>query len=241
MVVGASAGLGRALAEQRAARGDDLFLVASDTRDLEALASHLRLLYGVRVEHFSCVVSAAAGWVPALVEAARRDGVPDHVLFPIGASRDDDDGALGEAQALDILGTNVVGVMHLAAAIFPVMASVGRGSLVGFGSIAAARGRSRNVVYSAAKSALRTYFESLRHLGRARGIEVQFYVVGYLRTQQSFGKRLPLPAASPQQAARQVVDRLGRGSCVQHLPRFWGPIEWLLRMLPFAIFARINS
>ena len=49
LVVGASAGVGRALAEGLAARGYDLLLVASDQRDLDAEAAHLRLTHGVAV------------------------------------------------------------------------------------------------------------------------------------------------------------------------------------------------
>ena len=49
IVVGASAGLGRALAEELAATGHDLVVVSSDARDLEALASDLRIRHGVRV------------------------------------------------------------------------------------------------------------------------------------------------------------------------------------------------
>ena len=49
IVVGASAGLGRALAGELAAAGHDLVVVSSDARDLEALASDLRIRHGVRV------------------------------------------------------------------------------------------------------------------------------------------------------------------------------------------------
>ena len=49
LVVGASAGVGRALSEALAQRGNALLLVASDARDLERQASHLRSMYSVQV------------------------------------------------------------------------------------------------------------------------------------------------------------------------------------------------
>ena len=49
VVVGASAGLGRALAEALAAAGHDLVLVTSDARDHEAAAYDLRIRHGVKV------------------------------------------------------------------------------------------------------------------------------------------------------------------------------------------------
>ena len=241
LIVGASAGLGRVLAEKLAARGADLVLVASDERDLQALASHLRLTHGVRVDCVARAVSAGPGWAREVSEAAMRGAPPDYALFPIGASREDDAPGLPEEAAVDLVGTNFLGIVHLAFALLPAMIEARGGTLVGFGSIAGARGRSRNVVYSAAKSGLRTLFESLRHLGAASGVQVQFYVIGYMDTQQTYGKRLALPVASPQAVADAVVANLGRGSRVAHLPWFWGPVERLLRAMPFTLVSRIKA
>ena len=49
LVVGASSGLGRALAQELARRGHELLLVASDVRDLQALAADLALRHAVDV------------------------------------------------------------------------------------------------------------------------------------------------------------------------------------------------
>jgi NAD(P)-dependent dehydrogenase (short-subunit alcohol dehydrogenase family) len=47
---------------------------------------------------------------------------------------------------------------------------------VAWGSVAAVRGRRRNVAYSAAKRALQSFFESLRHACVGSSVTVQFYV-----------------------------------------------------------------
>ena len=66
IVVGASAGLGRALAGELAATGHDLVVVSSDARDLAALASDLRIRHGVRVVgvplDLGAEPSGAEGW-----------------------------------------------------------------------------------------------------------------------------------------------------------------------------------
>ena len=49
LVVGASSGLGRALAERFASAGNELVLVSRDRRDTEALSAHLAILHGVKV------------------------------------------------------------------------------------------------------------------------------------------------------------------------------------------------
>jgi short-subunit dehydrogenase len=240
-MVGASAGLGRALAEALAGVGWDVFLVASDERDLQALCAHLRLVHGVRAAALARGVSAGPGWAREVRAAAEAEGPIDALLFPVGASRDDDRGALGEQATMDLLGTNLAGVMHLVAAMLPGMLERRGGCIVGFGSIAAARGRGQNVVYSAAKSALRTYFQSLRHIGDAAGVRVHFYTVGYMDTQQSYGKRLPLPVASPQSVARRVVAELDQPSHSSHVPRFWALVELIVRLAPFSVFKRLKA
>ena len=49
LVIGASAGLGRAIAERLAADGHALYLIASDPRDIAALVSDLNIRFGVKV------------------------------------------------------------------------------------------------------------------------------------------------------------------------------------------------
>ena len=49
VVVGASSGLGRALAEELARTGHELLLVASDPRDLSAIAADLGLRHAAKV------------------------------------------------------------------------------------------------------------------------------------------------------------------------------------------------
>ena len=52
-------------------------------------------------------------------------------------------------------------------------------------------GRSRNVAYSAAKRALASFFESLRHAFADSGVVVQFYVLGYMDTELAAGIQSP--------------------------------------------------
>ncbi len=65
--------------------------------------------------------------------------------------------------------------------------------MVGFGSIAAARGRSGNVVHASSKRALESYFESLRHAWAGQGPRVQFYILGYLDTSLASGRTKLFP------------------------------------------------
>lgn len=241
LIVGASAGLGRALGRSLARRGiRRLILVARDPRDLEAEAAHLRLLYGCDVYP----VVADATNLTALTEGIRAVVSPTaplrHLLFPIGASRDDDDGSIGPADVQGLVTTNLTSVMATVQHFLPDLLAAESANIVGFGSIAAIRGRGANMAYAAAKRGLESYFESLRHRTARSGTRVQFYRLGYLDTQQAFGKPLRFPAAAPDAIAERVTRNLGRDLGTVTLPSFWRLVGLLVRAAPWSIYKRLS-
>jgi short-subunit dehydrogenase len=96
------------------------------------------------------------------------------------------------------------------------------------------------MVYAAAKRGLESYFESIRHRTSASGVRVQFYRLGYVDTQMSFGRKMPFPMVSPDQVARHVVRYLGRDLGLVHYPRFWFAIGAILKSLPWIIYRRLQ-
>jgi short-subunit dehydrogenase len=239
LLLGASAGLARALAEALAAEGYAVLLAGGDARDLEATASHLRLRFGVQAATCDCRVGQD-GWLERLAQALRDFGPPDAALFPIGAARDDDLGDLGLEAARGIVEVNFLAVAATVSGVLPAMLERGSGVIAGFGSVASARGRSRNVVYSAAKRALDSYFESLRHLTAATGVRIQYFHLGFVDTERNVGRRLLLPAAAPEVLARRIVRRLRGGSGSFYLPWYWRWIVLALRLLPGPLYRRLS-
>lgn len=240
LIVGASAGVGRALARALAVRAHRLTLVARDRRDLDAEAANLRHSFGATVE---CIAADAASPESLLQALGVRlsHGEPIRNLFlPLGISRTDDDGTLAPADTAPLLNVNLESVMAVVNTCLPTMMAAGAGNIVGFGSIAAIRGRRTNIVYSVAKRGLESYFESLRHRTAASGVRTQFYRLGYVATQQSFGKKLLLPMARPEWIAEQVVRHLDQDRGLHHLPAFWGIAGALLPLLPWSIYRRLE-
>ena len=241
LVVGASSGLGRALAEELARTGHDLLLVASDARDLEAVAADLHLRHGVAVRTLALDLGREAD--PGARIADALDDLPSpltELLLPLGLSRADDDLSLDAARIGQLLAINLHAPTAIVHALLPRLLET-RGVVVLFGSIAAVRGRGRNVVYAASKRALESLHESLRQRFTPAELRVQLYRLGFLATNLTHGMRLPTPAAEPAAIARTVVVRLRRGSTLRYLPRKFGLIALIVRALPWTLYRRMKD
>lgn len=239
-IVGASAGVGRALARTFAAAGHDLVLVASDERDLRATAADLGIRYGVRAR---CIASDAASDAACgdRIAAAGADlGGLDAALFPIGAVARDDRVGMDAEQVARLVAVNLGAVVTIASHLLPVLTARPRAAIVGFGSVAAARGRGRNVAYAAAKRALASFFESLRHACAGTGVVAQFYVLGYMDTAMADEIRGPIPKGDPRALAARVLRDLRRDIGVAYHPRFWRPLCAGIRHAPWPLFRRLK-
>jgi short-subunit dehydrogenase len=239
VVVGASSGLGRALAEELAAGGHDLLLVASDRRDVEALAADLALRRGVAVRALGLDLAREAD-PGTRIAAALGDLAPSALLLAAGASRGDDDFRLDAGEIGQLLAVNLHAPLAIVHALLPSLLAA-RGTVVLCGSIAAIRGRGRNVVYAGTKRALESLYESLRQRYRPRELRVQCYRLGFLATNLTYGRRLPLGATDPRTVARTMVRRLGRGSSRITLPRRFVLLAAIARVLPWALYRRVRD
>jgi short-subunit dehydrogenase len=240
IVIGASSGLGRALAEELASKQYALLLVASDRRDLDALGASLEVAHGIATRSLAFDLGREAD--PGARIVAALDGLPSPtaLLLPIGQSREDDDLSLDASGIGQLLAVNLHAPLAIVHALLPRLVEA-HGTIVLFGSVAATRGRGRNVVYSSAKRALVSLYESLRQRYRQRELRVQMYELGFMATNLTYGMKPPLPVADPRAIARMVVGRLGGASSRRYLPRWWALIALLVQWLPWPIYRRMKS
>ena len=239
VVVGASAGLGRAIAEVLGRERQSLLLVAGDERDLAALSADLEVA-GARIRTIAHDAADHAGLADVIAESLTPEEEIEGVLFPLGAMAPGDDGSLTPQEAERLVRINFLCVTSVVGRLLPRLVRQGNGVIAGFGSVAAVRGRGQNVIYAASKRALESYFESLRHLGEPRGLTVVFYTLGYMDTGLAFGKRLLFPKADPSSVATRVRRELGRERGGRYEPKWWGMIAAAVRRLPWFVFRRLR-
>ncbi|MGZ7032150.1 MAG: SDR family NAD(P)-dependent oxidoreductase [Thermoanaerobaculia bacterium] len=238
-MIGASSGLGRAVAEELARTGASLVLVSGDTRDLEPLAADLRVRFARDVETIAVDARDAGKLSSSLATAG--DKPLDALLLPIGTVDDDDSPVLEMGSGAELFAVNFFAPVAAIQTLLPALRQGSRPVIVGFGSIAEVRGRSRNTFYSAAKRALQTYFESLQHQLTSDGFTVRYYILGYLDTNLAFGRKLPFRPASPHAVAKRIVADLHASGGVAYLPRYWYVVATILRWLPWSLFRRVKA
>lgn len=239
IIIGATGGLGQALAERLAADGHRLILVARSEPALEALAGRLRARHGIEVTGIRADAAKGAGYLDQVIEAARADDTLHGLLMPIGLALRDDLGTATDTLR-DLGGANFFAPAEAVTRLWPLL-SRSKATVVGFGSITAVRGRRRNLVYGAMKRALAAYFEGLRLNARGTPMTVQFWVLGFLDTDAMRDEKTPLPKGDPKRLADKVVASLGRDTGVRYFPWWWRPLTLVLRLLPWRLYARLGG
>ena len=205
LVTGPTAGIGRVFADQLAARGYDLVLVARNRDRLEGLAEELRCRHHVDVEVLVADLAdrKSLAEVEARVAAVER---PVALLvnnagfghkYPFTENSVEDEQAM-----LDVLVTAVMRLSH--AAIGPMLER-GEGAIVNVASVAAFLPRG---TYSAAKAYVVSFSEWLDLTYRDRGVRGMALCPGFVRTE--FHERMGVSRDSAPRWMWLDADRLVR-------------------------------
>lgn len=241
ILVGATDGIGRALAEVYASEGCWVALVGRDPAKLDALRVDLaRRFDTATIETVVCDLTDRARLAPAYREAVAAIGHCDTFVYCAGVMPEGD-GETSDAEAdaliFDVNTTSAAILLGLAANDFRIAR---RGTIVGISSIAGDRGRKRNPAYCASKAGLTTFLEGLRNRLAPFGVKVVTVKPGFVRTRLIAGKSGVFWAAPPEEAARTIARRAARGDEVFYVYRRWGLLGLALHHVPRFVFKRVG-
>jgi short-subunit dehydrogenase len=239
IVVGASSGIGAAIARALARDGAEVALVARRRHELDAVAETIAAAGG-RARVFVHDVTGY-GDVPALFqEICRALGGCDLVVYAAGVMPPIADDEYDFAKDQVIVEVNVLGAIAWLNEAAVRFERAGAGTLVGISSVAGDRGRRGNPVYCASKAALDAYLQALRHRLARRGVAVVTVKPGPVDTPMTHGRdRLPL-LVSADAAATAILAAARRGSARAYVPGVWRPIMLAIRNIPDALFNRLD-
>jgi len=239
LILGASSGLGKNLAYTFAKNLHNLILISRDDRDLVPIKSDLENKFQIKVSIYNVDASSKEEVSTFLKNKEVFFDDLDGVLFPIGMmSKNDCIKKIGENADL-INNANYLSIVHFIEKMIPIFEKKNNGSIVGFGSVASSLGRKKNVLYSASKRALNSYFESLISAYNKKNIKTQFYILGYLDTNLASDKDLIFPKACTKKLALKVYNNINKDNIIKYYPNWWGVICYLISIIPFYIIKKM--
>ena len=230
-LVGASTGIGRALAAQLHALGA---VVIVSARKMDTLQEFVNLHPGSIALPLD-VTDAAA--VQAAAQAAQAGGPLDLVCYCAGHYHAMRATAIDLPDLLRHHEVNTVGALQVLSAVAPAMVARGRGHLSFISSVAGFRGLPQSLAYGPTKAALINLAETLYLDLQPLGLGVSVINPGFVETPLTAQNEFHMPALiSPEQAAQAIVQGWAHGEFDIHFPKRFTRLMKLLRLLPYRLY-----
>ena len=245
LVTGASAGIGRALAQQLAAGGANLVLTARRRERLEQLAADLRSKHGVQVEVFAADLARPTA-PDELFTFTQRKGIGIELLVNNAGF-----GAYGEffkielARQLAMVQVNVAAVIHLTRLYLPPMIERHRGDILVVASTAGFQGVPYITTYAATKAFDLLFAEALAEEVRRYGIRVCALCPGSTESEFGYVAGQPERTGGHQESAEKVARvglkalAKGKSSVVSGLGNLLGVLGQ--RLAPRRLVTRVAA
>jgi short-subunit dehydrogenase len=241
LVIGASSGIGEALARRLADGGSRVALVARREDELRRITQEINDTAGE--ERAIAVVHdvRAIDEVPDLVhEIARRLGGLDLAIFAAGSMPSVAPDEYDTDKDREMIEINLLGAVAWLNPIADRMARLGRGTIVGIGSVAGDRGRAPNPGYCTSKAGLHAYLEGLRNRLAKLGVTVVTIKPGFVDTAMTQGKDGLFWLISADRAAEITLDKAARGAVSAYVPARWRLLMSIVRSIPSFIFTKLG-
>ncbi len=225
-LLGASSGIGAALAQALARDGARLVLSGRDAGRLADLGIEAALLQPCDATDVSSLVMAR--------EAIRSVlGGIDLVIYLAGDYQPMHADHFDLAQAERLFGVNYLGAVRLTSILLPDFLMAG-GGIAFVASVAGYRGLPKAMAYGPGKAALISFAESLKFDLAPKGIGVWVINPGFVATRLTARNDFKMPALlSPGEAARATLEGFSSGRFEIHYPKRFTWAMKLLSCLPY--------
>jgi short-subunit dehydrogenase len=241
LLIGASSGLGAALARRLVREGYTLALISQREQELNELCAQVNAEAGrtAVLPYFHDVTHHAE--IPELLRRIVADlGGLDVAAYIAGImyvpSLDEYN---FDADRL-MMEVNLVGAVAWLDPVAEMFQSAGRGQIVGISSVAGDRGRVTNPAYNASKAGLTTYLEALRNRLTRRGVNVLTVKPGMMKTQMLEGVKNPMFPVTPEEAAEQIYKAMRARKQQLYVGWIWKWIMLVVRNIPSVLFRRMS-
>jgi short-subunit dehydrogenase len=228
-LVGASSGIGAALAEELLQAGARVALSAR----------RAELLQGVAAGHAQAVVAPfdildQDAWADRYEYVCEQMGGVDLIVFCAAAYHPERSWEFSSDGAAHTLAVNVGSVYTGLATVLPAILARGSGGIAIVASVAGYLGLRTASVYGPSKAALINLAELLYAVLRPRGLDDYLINPGFVQTPLTAQNAFAMPAMQTPQAAAQAIRRgLAARLFEIHFPKRFTLVLKLLRWLPY--------
>lgn len=241
VVVGATRGMGRALARLLAERGATIFLLGRDPAELDASARDLEARGApVPVRTGTLDLARPADVTAALDAADEALGRFDTLVVTGGLYSRQEELAADPLRLERMLHVNFTGTVVLCQMAAERLAARGGGTICAFSSVAGDRPRRSNYLYGASKAGLSAFLDGLGQAYAERGVRVVCARPGFVRTEMTAGLPVPPFAGEPEPVARAVLAAMSAGRPVVYAPAIWRWVMLVIRALPRFVIRRLK-
>lgn len=239
-LIGASTGIGEALAHALHGRGAQVLVSA---RSDMALADFVARHPGSQAQVMDVTDGAS---VQRAAQAVLADAQPlDLVVYCAGHYRPMRATAIDLDEALQHQRVNMDGVWLVLAAVLPTLLRQGHGHISLMASVAGYRALPQALAYGHTKAAMQHLAENLYLDLQPEGLAVSVLNPGFVETRLTAQNRFEMPAMiQPAEAAEAILHGWARGQYEIHFPKRFTRLMKLMHCLPqrlyFALMRRIT-
>ncbi len=236
LIIGASRGIGAAVALEYARRGAHVVAAARDMNALAAIVDKANGLGGT-IDVLQCDAAVPEQVRDTIRNALALLGRVDVGIYNAGVGSPEWMSDFTAQRTAAVFAVNTHGLAVAMEALFPLLREQGGGVFAGVSSLADVRGYPGSAAYCASKAAASTLLESARIELRPLGIHVLTIRPGFVRTAMTAKNEFHMPfLLEPDRAARIIVRGIERRKTLIQFPWQIALATRLIRILPNFIF-----
>lgn len=235
-IIGASSGIGYALASLLLEKGAYVAMSARSTEKMQGLAN----LWPGKATVLALNVCDEQEWARSYQDLHEKWQKIDHFIFCAATYEAVRASNLNTGSIRQMVNTNLEGPMIGVATVLPDMLTAKSGSISIIASVAGYMGLPKSLIYGPTKAALINFCESLYFDVHRHGIAVCVINPGFVDTRMTQNNNFKMPALiSADAAANEIVQGLEAGKFEISFPKRFTLWLLFLRQLPYSLRLRI--